>query len=593
MPNKSFATLRSTRTQWLAAMLALGLLVIALWLPYGLNVAGWGDEWVELSSADAGAPLVSSVLRAFVHIPSIVSHALTPDSFAGMNLVLAVMTFGRGILMVALLRKLLPQQPALALVAGALTVVYPGDLAFYLLVSVSITTALVCFIGAILALVHYWERPRWYILLLMWVLLGFSVGIYEVSYPLIAAVPLVLVYLNKGLSQRVVRVAALWYLVPVVYVVLVFAAQSANPNTTSYQLSIVNPDNSLSAILSSLIGVYVHQFKQVWQSAALNMPQGFSDGRTWLTLAVTSVMAVALLIYSTVSTSALPIRKGVVLISGALVAFGLGYVLFMFTGLRDTFTRTLFYTLPPASLIVAVIILLVAQLERIPRYILALVFAAIGVSYFLQTNRLSAVLALLIAVGFLVKSNWRYIILSAGVIGIAEAAAIGFHQTQPYANVPEQQHQLAAAIAEQAPAIKSQTLLLWIASPDAQEPFTAVLNRYDILQSIMQFVYKQYDIEAQLCIPDGSAWGAFNTSCQLERDAVVISFVNAGVPRQLRWTYDRVIAFTTTSDHKLTVLKQIPSEWMPEAGAESYDPDMRIDHTAPTPYRLQTVWTSR
>lgn len=374
MPNKYLALLRLPRTQWLAAMLALGLLVIGLWLPYGLNVAGWGDQWIELSSADAGTPLVSSVLRAFVHIPSIVSHALTPDSFTGMNLVLAVMTFGRGILMVALLRKLLPQHPALALVAGALTVVYPGDLAFYLLVSVSITTALTCFIGAILALVHYWQRLRWYILLLMGLLLGFSVGIYEVSFPLIAAVPLVLVYLNKGLNKRVIRVAALWDLVPVIYVVLVFAAQFANPNTTSYQLSIVNTDNSLSAILSSLIGVYVHQFKQVWQSAALNMPQGFSDGRTWLTLAVTFVMAVAVFIHTTTSNE-LPLRKGVFSIGGAVIVFGLGYVLFMFTGLRDTFTRTLFYTLPPASLIVAVIILLVAQLERIPRYILALVFS--------------------------------------------------------------------------------------------------------------------------------------------------------------------------------------------------------------------------
>lgn len=576
--------------QWIVAIIVFAAVVVALWLPYGINFAGWGDEWAELTTADAGIPPIRETLRAFVHIPSVVSHALTPDSFVGMNLVLALMTFGRGLVTYALLRRLVPQYSALALVAGCLAIIYPGDLAFFMLVSVSITTALVFFLTAILLLVHYWQNPRWYILVLMWATLAFSVGIYEVSYPLIVFVPILLIYLNKTLNKRVIRVALFWYLVPLVYVILVFLAKSSNSITATYQLSIVNTNNSFAAIVSGFVELYIRVFGGAWQTTTSLMPQGLSDPRTWLIIILAILIGIVIRYHQPADIPAFSLKSSLLLIVGAACALALGYSLYTVTNLRGNFYRTLFYSLPFASVIVATVILIMIRLGRITRYVFALAFVIIAVSYFIQSNRLSAILITVIALGFIVKPVWRYSLIGACVISIGVASAIGFHQSQPFVDLVKHQYQLVSAFVEKVPAVKSNTLILWIAPRDSQKEFETVLYRWDILESILRFIYKKADIEAQICVPDGVAVGVYNRTCVLERDAVVMTYPFLGSQRQSQWTYDRVIAFTYEADKGAVILPQLPSEWMQDGGGSTYNPDQLIDHTAPVPYRLQTVW---
>jgi hypothetical protein len=150
-------------------------------------------------------------------------------------------------------RQLLPQHPDLALVAGGLAVVYMGDLAFYSLVVVSITTALVAFLLALIALVHYWQHPRWYIIILIWATLAFSIGIYEVSYPLILAAPLILFFVNARFNWQFIKTALLWYIVPALYAVMNFIIQLRSSNLAAYQLSLAKPDITLSDIINGLL----------------------------------------------------------------------------------------------------------------------------------------------------------------------------------------------------------------------------------------------------------------------------------------------------------------------------------------------------
>ena len=105
---------------------------------------------------------------------------------------------------------------------------------------------------------------------------------------------------------------------------------------------------------------------------------------------------------------------------------------------------------------------------------------------------------------------------------------------------------------------------------------------------MLRFIYQKYDIEAQFCIPNSSEWGQYKTWCELRANEVVIG-VNAGSPET--WPYERVIAFDYQSESGVVLLDHIPSEWMTEAGGEKYNPDALIDHSAPLPHRLQTVWS--
>lgn len=573
---------------WLAGITTIGLSVVVVFLSSGLNVPGYGDEWPMIAAADAVAPInFQRATRNFLDIPFRISYLLSPDSFAGYSLYQAVMIAARGILVYILFRLLCPNRPALALVSGTLAAFYPGDVAAYVLSNVHYLTAIALYLLALIMLVKYWQTPRGKWLVAMAAAQILCVGMYEGSVPLILASPLILIYLQQGVTRRVVRTAAFWFIMPALYAARIVILTGGGQGL-EYQTAMVNPDNSLPELIGGVVEVFAREFGRIWLWAELTIPQGLSDARTWVILLVTLLFGGALWLHTRAERTQPSLRNDLLFIAAGMVVLALSYAPFAITIFRYSFFRTILFGLFGAAVVVAVLFHLAARAPLLMRLMLAGVFIIYAVFLLSNTDRLSAILAAMIGAGFLVPHDKRYAVLGAGVVGYALAFNIGFRTTQPYADLPERQQRLVTAIVQQAPAVKNHTLLLFISTLDVEEqPFAVVRNRYDILQAILQYVYKNHAIEAQLCIPGAAAWGEYITSCELRQDEVLVRAHGS----TLTWSYDRVVAFEYQEGNALLLLQTIPSAWMSESGAGEYNPDALIDLSAPLSYRLTTVWS--
>jgi len=232
---------------------------------------------------------------------------------------------------------------------------------------------------------------------------------------------------------------------------------------------------------------------------------------------------------------------------GGIAVLGIGYSLFSITIFREGYYRTLFYGLPGAAAAVAILIWVLSHIQSISRAVFVVLCFAIAIIYLLHTERLSACLLVAGGIGFLLNPKWNFTLIGACLVGYTGAAMMGYHTQQPFADLPARQQRLATSIATQAPAIKSKSLILLTTDSNTITQYESIRNRYDIFESMMQFVYKRYDIEAQLCNIDGMPVGDLSAICVFERDAIVIKFING----KERWTYDRVIAFNYDPDKGL------------------------------------------
>src|SRR3984893_18313176 len=106
----------------LVAFAALAALVFTLWLPFGWKVTGLYEEWFYMSytDEDKGKPLrmlydpyPGEEYRRLTLAPYAFGYLLTPNSLVGLNIILALCLLGKGTAMYALVRRLVPDNPAL------------------------------------------------------------------------------------------------------------------------------------------------------------------------------------------------------------------------------------------------------------------------------------------------------------------------------------------------------------------------------------------------------------------------------------------------------------------------------------------------
>jgi hypothetical protein len=579
------------------AVIALTILVVSVFVSSGSNLPAYGDEWPMVTAIDSGAPSVfRGPTRFFLDVPFRVGYLISPDSFDGYNLYQAIMILLRGILVYILFRLLRPDNAGLALVIGALAILYPGDVAAYILSNVHYMTAIVLYLLALIMFVKYWEDQRIAWLVGMGLVQAICLGMYEGSLPLILITPLILVYLQRRLTRRVFLVTALWYLIPIVIVVRV-GILSSSGHGLEYQTGMVGTDNSIPAVIGGAVEVVAREFGRIWLWAEQAMPQGLSDARTWVVLVFTLIFGAVLWLHQRSTQEKPSLQNDLLLIFAGIVVLLLCYAPFVITIYRYTFFRTILFGITGAAIALAGAFWLAVRAPLLFRVILTAIFIFWAITLLLNTNRLSAILLAVIAIGFLLPRNKRYVVVGAGVVGYAFAFNISFRANQPFGDLPARQQQLATAMMQQAPTVKSHSLVLLTGAPETQEQYAIVRNRYDILQGMLQFIYKQYDIKAQICVPNGVVWGEFNTSCELNRDEVVINLTQGGTQggktTTVHWPYEQVIAFDYQPTVGPVLLDHIPSEWMTEVGAEKYNPNALIDHSAALPYRLHTVWPNK
>ncbi|MHB8753308.1 MAG: hypothetical protein ACYDBJ_29500 [Aggregatilineales bacterium] len=139
--------------------------------------------------------------------------------------------------------------------------------------------AVLAYLAAVHLLIIYWRRPRWWLLIGMWIPLLLCLGTYETAYPLVVFTPLILVWLQRGTSRRILRVAALWYLVPLIMAPLVVNALLTGGTIES---AIVNSDTGtlaerLSGYLTYFVRPYYRDFIGGWIDVIHQLQDGAID----------------------------------------------------------------------------------------------------------------------------------------------------------------------------------------------------------------------------------------------------------------------------------------------------------------------------
>ncbi|MBL8154004.1 MAG: hypothetical protein JNM70_07460 [Anaerolineae bacterium] len=534
-----------------AAVLALILIGVLLWLPFGWNTAFYADAWVYISDAQKGVILLSDSVRPLSTLPWAIVHALSPNSFVGLQIAIMGLLIGKGIALTGLLQTLTGNR-WLAFAAGVLLLVYPADEAIFNAGIMSIHNATFFFLLALWMLAAQARRRRWYHWPLIWGALVISVGTYEVVYPLVLVAPLLLVFIQGGFKRELWKDAALWYAVPLVIGLRYAYLLITNPATSglAYQSGIFDPNAGISDWLGSLARVYgVHLFAGWRDSLEITFAYGGWSGwrnlpgeflrQPFLTYGIAAfLIAVAAAWLQQASTNRSEGRRLLWLIAAGALWIGLAFLAYLPSALRDADARTFIYTSAGA----------------------ALAFSALLAWIRLRWPRTRLLLTLIL--GFMVS--------------IACLRLLDQHQN--YRRGPEGARPALRALVEQVPSIRPDSAVVVIDETPyrgLRDVFTG-LNEYFLLA--LRVLYDDPTLIGVICYPDDpQSQAVFRGSCRMEADTAILQSLEPIYPR----TYDQLIVLRYTPERDFILVTDLGSIFPGADTAGLYDPTARIDPTAP------------
>jgi len=550
------------------ACAALAALVVTLWLPFGWKVTGLYEEWLFMSGGDMGNPVrmlyhpyASASYRPLTLAPYILGYILTPGSFLGFNIIFALWALGKGVAMYALVRRLVPDNPALAFVSAALLVVYPADDALLTLRTTNVHAGVFLFVIALNVLIVAWQRFRWSTLLAMVGAEGIALATYDGGILLSLCGPVLLLWLRGRIDKRVVTVAALWWGVSVPFL-LHLILTLRDPGSYAAQLlagSAMGKTDVVDILRSwghSMARAYVRHFGTGWYEALRGLHR--QDPYLHLSAALTLfVLLPAVWLHARrheETKATVETRSYVTLASLGVIAVAPAFAMYLPTEWRNSNYRVFLYSSIGAAL-------------------------AVGVACFLF-SRLFGQWQRLVFVG-----------LTSALIGTATVHALVQHRV--YFEYSQRQQQILADIISAAPGLKPETTVLLIdrtptAASKAWSMCTVVSN---CLEWGLRYIYDDHTLRAMYCAPGYRPRNQFSEECHFESHGATVPYVHSVLKKEMHpFSPYASLVVLENSAGGLTVLKDI-SGYQVEARANGYDPDRRIDASSPIPPRARTLFT--
>jgi len=327
----------------LSVPLTLLLLTLLFWLPFGFLSGVTGDGWIYFMQTDEGNIFASaSATRLFLPVVWVLTGVVAPGSFAGMNIVLLLLLFGKSWLIYRLARRLTGSAP-FAFGAAVVYLCLPVDTGIFYMGALAIHFVVFCYLLAVDLLLTYWQGGRIGVLIPLVIAQLFAVGTYEPTYPFILLTPLILVALEKRISAKVIKTAILWYIVPGLYFMWYIGIMVTFPRAAQYQLEVAQVDRSIDAMLSSLLNIYRRHFIDGWAVSV--------DTPLFVILAAAAALIVFLLCRSLQRPTARfhPLHW----IGIGLAVILVGVVLYLPTGIRDDTIRTFYFSGIGAALVIS------------------------------------------------------------------------------------------------------------------------------------------------------------------------------------------------------------------------------------------------
>jgi hypothetical protein len=575
--------LLSTRLQWLVALLSFTAVVITMWLPCGINIADFSDTWAFFSEIERGMPWVLTQDSRPFHVLSYqIAHLLTPDSFVGANLLIMALMVGKAFAFYLILKTLSPEFSLIAFFGGVLFVIFPSDTGLFWVSAMNIHMPVFFYLVSVILFLHYWKRPRLLLLipLLITQTLSFT---YEANYPLIFLTPLLLLLLGGGFTRRTFLFSLLWYVIPVTMAarLLMLYSQGAG---FGYQQSLlgggIGKSDSISGMIRSMVRIYQRHVMYAWTDAAL----AFRTDLRLNYLVLSGIAAVILFIGAAFQTTLgiVSWKRSGILLGMGLSIIGLGFLAYLPTEYRDIDYRTYFVSSAGGALVAVTIVYVISQATRRAKQIL---FILCICALFALMGRLAVLVAVILGTGLLILPRRSFLMLAlAGLAFIALYWQLQRHER--YAAIADRQQWILAAMAQQAPELASNTLIVLVDETDELDGLEAFEWRRDALVASLRVLYQQPGLDAAFCAPTEEVWGFFHEHCQFRPDG----FWAAWDRGESVHPYNQIVVYRYDSEMGAELLLELPRSYF-------ISPTENVDYTpqnlivgSDLPARLYTMF---
>lgn len=552
-------TLSSSHQSFGLSLIVIVIVVTFLWAPFGLKkTIGLFEEWIPLNFPTQPLHLAYTVepTRPFAFAPFILAQSLTPSSLVGQNLLMMFIFVGKGVMVYKILRRLVPKTQLFPFLAAMLYVIYPADTGLMTFRAMNIHFAILLSLIELDLLLLEWQHPQRWHWALIWPLHVVALLTYEIIFVVIYAAPVLLVWMQKGLSRRVVRMAAVWLSVPTILALRTayyIGIGDAHYVTTTVD-SGTQSDLTAKLVTQSLTTLYrrhVVAWFEAFDQTRLHSP--------YLIYALISGLVVGVLVWQHWSTdhrhhTPLGWRPALGMIIGGLMLMTISFAPYLLTPYRLTTFRVFYLSSLGAAIVLA---------------------AGLGLGLNLL-RRWGQVPAAAIA-GFLV------VLASMNV----------FNQQVFLVNASASVERLLGGIIEQAPYIpRDNTVIVFVDERLNYQDEWHMASSGGALKGALRFLYFRPRQEVYMCVVKIDR--PFKI-CTFEPDRLV--YVDEqGKIRRVR--YNNMLLFRQDYNGRIELLDHVPEEYMepipPEMTArvvpsDTYNPQALIDTDAPPPLRVYST----
>ncbi|MBZ0293213.1 MAG: hypothetical protein K8L99_11665 [Anaerolineae bacterium] len=521
-------------------VVALVGIVALLWLPFGFHkMIGLQAEWAIIAQHLRGDSYDVRSTRPIYYVPFVLAYQLTPDSFVGYNVVMLLLFLGKALVFYDLLRLLLPGIRFAPLLGAILFILYPADFNLFTFRALSSQVTIFAALVAIDLFLRAWRGSRWSYWLwpLIWLAQAISMGLKELMYPLLFSAPLLLVWWERRLSRRVARFVALWYLVPLLFVlnmVIVLIRGEGEYVSLVIEQGMGRGESTLPRMLNSVRQMYEYHVTG-WLRAFQQLDSPFL-GLALVAGALVGVICAWHLWRMTENHHSGRWYVGIV--AAGLVVMLLGFAAFLPTRVRGDIWRTYYVTPAGAVLIVIALLYALTRLRHAGK-----IFVSV----------LAGVLVLLAMSNALAQQ--RYLVSSSATV-----------------------QRVLAAVAEQAPGFGDETTIALV-DPTGIYESSWTLGGRGPWQTSLYYLYER-PISAIYC-------GWQNQDCNFGIEGIGYERGD----REVTFSYDAVLIFEALPDGRVTLRQQSSEmDYLP-AGVTSYQPEALIDPTVGPPPKAHTFFT--
>lgn len=533
------------RSTLLVDLLSLTYFVVVfglIWVPFGLKkTIPLFEEWYFVYVMDV-APLkavANSATRPIFLWPYYVAHLLTPDSFAGMNLLLIAIFVLKAVFTYRLVRHLFPENSFLALMTATLCVIYPADSGLLSFRALSFHTALLLTIMAIYFFVVGWNKDKnkqkryWGTI---WVLQVIILGTYEALYPLIFVAPVLLIWLEKKSTPQVRHAAQKWLVIPILYFVFTIGTIIFGVGGYINLQFASTEDKDWKTLINEYSASVEHMYRahlDGWSDALKEWD--WNSSYTWLALLAGLITFIISWVHlkRRREKAESPLQRGPVmgLILAGLCIMLLGFVAFIPSPFNQGTFRVFYATSLGAALIVSAIINLLARIKYIGKFSAALIASvAITLTTFHTLN-----------------------------------------QHEIFTDYSEDVGLVYATIIEQAPHFDTGATLFVIDEHYRYQDEWHLASSSTAFQGGLRYIYGTDKIRAKICVINNPRHGKV---CEFQEQGIYYlddRLIEGVIP------YDDAIIFRTTWNGSVELLSEVPPEYVDGRHIESYNPHALID----------------